>query len=84
MTEILVDERVSDPEQQTDEPIHSHIIERPADGRDAEVVIMEARVNGTPVTALCGYVWVPNRDPQKYPLCSKCEELFEFAQDLRS
>ena len=27
--------------------------------------LMDAMVNGTPVIALCGKVWVPSRDPEK-------------------
>ena len=32
--------------------------------------ITSAHVNGTPVVALCGKVWVPSRDPKKYPKVS--------------
>ncbi len=39
--------------------------------------IMEAMVMGTPCVALCGKVWVPSRDPQKFPLCPTCKEIFE-------
>lgn len=39
--------------------------------------VMEAMVMGTPVTALCGKVWVPSRDPQKYPVCPTCKEIWE-------
>ena len=59
------------------------IIDRGDDPRPAEAIILEARVNGTPLTALCGYTWVPSRDPQKYPVCPKCAEIFEFARDFR-
>ncbi len=31
---------------------------------------------GTPVTALCGKVWVPSRDPQRYPVCPTCKEIW--------
>ena len=34
-------------------------------------------VNGTPVRALCGKVWVPGRDPGKFPVCPECREIFE-------
>jgi hypothetical protein len=34
-------------------------------------------VTGTPVIALCGKVWVPNRDPGKFPVCPECKEIFE-------
>jgi hypothetical protein len=39
--------------------------------------IMEAMVMGTPVRALCGKVWVPSRDPQKFPVCPTCKEIWE-------
>lgn len=39
--------------------------------------IMEAMVNGTPVRALCGKVWVPSRDPQRFPVCPECKEIYE-------
>lgn len=38
--------------------------------------IMEAMVMGTPVTALCGKVWVPSRDPQRFPVCPTCKEIY--------
>ena len=39
--------------------------------------LTEAMVNGTPVIALCGKVWVPSRDPQKYPVCPTCKEIWD-------
>jgi hypothetical protein len=39
--------------------------------------IVESNVMGTPAVALCGKVWVPNRDPQKYPVCPMCKEIYE-------
>ncbi|CAA9337848.1 MAG: hypothetical protein AVDCRST_MAG72-631 [uncultured Nocardioidaceae bacterium] len=39
--------------------------------------LTEAMVMGTPVVALCGKVWVPSRDPQKYPTCPECKEVWE-------
>lgn len=39
--------------------------------------ITESAVNGIPVIALCGKVWVPNRDPKKYPVCPACKEIYE-------
>jgi hypothetical protein len=39
--------------------------------------LMDAMVNGTPVIALCGKVWVPSRDPEKYPVCPECKEAWE-------
>ena len=37
--------------------------------------VVEGMVNATPVRALCGKVWVPGRDPSKYPVCPTCKEL---------
>ena len=39
--------------------------------------LTEAMVMGTPVIALCGKVWVPSRDPEKYPVCPECKEIWE-------
>jgi hypothetical protein len=36
--------------------------------------VVEAIVNGTPCVALCGKVWVPSRDPKRYPICPTCVE----------
>lgn len=39
--------------------------------------IVESAVLGTPVVALCGKVWTPSRDPQKFPICPECKEIYE-------
>jgi len=39
--------------------------------------IVESAVLGMPVTALCGKVWVPGRDPQKFPVCPTCKEIYQ-------
>ena len=39
--------------------------------------IVQSAVMGTPVVALCGKVWVPRRDPKKFPVCPACKEIFE-------
>lgn len=53
------------------DPSHlTHIVHAP--GGTAEAVVLEARVHGLPVTALCGWTWVPSRDPQRHPLCEQC------------
>ena len=39
--------------------------------------IVESAVTGAPVIALCGKVWVPNRDPGKFPVCPECKEIYE-------
>ncbi len=39
--------------------------------------VTEAIILGTPVTALCGKVWVPSRDPERFPTCPECQEIWE-------
>ena len=39
--------------------------------------IMESALTGKPVIALCGKVWVPGRDPNKFPVCPVCKEIYE-------
>ncbi|HJL89943.1 MAG TPA: DUF3039 domain-containing protein [Acidimicrobiales bacterium] len=39
--------------------------------------IVESAVTGRPVVALCGKVWVPNRNPDRYPMCPTCRDIFE-------
>lgn len=40
--------------------------------------VLKARVEGIPLVALCGYIWLPNRDASKLPVCQKCKEIFEL------
>ena len=39
--------------------------------------LTEAMVMGTPVVALCGKVWVPSRDPQRFPVCPECKDIWD-------
>lgn len=43
---------------------HAHIV--------AKDKLADAIIFGTPITALCGYTWVPSRDPEKLPTCAEC------------
>jgi hypothetical protein len=43
--------------------------------------LMEAMVEGTPVRALCGKLWVPSRDPQRFPVCPQCKEIYASLQE---
>lgn len=38
--------------------------------------IVQSAVMGTPVRALCGKIWVPSRDPEKFPVCPTCKEIY--------
>jgi len=38
--------------------------------------IVESAVTGKSVRALCGKKWTPSRDPEKYPICPTCKEIY--------
>ncbi|MEX5635231.1 MULTISPECIES: DUF3039 domain-containing protein [Parafrankia] len=44
--------------------------------------IVRASIEGGRVTALCGYKFEPVRDPQRYPICPRCKELVEMAEQI--
>ncbi len=55
----------------------AHII-KTEPGKTATAVVLEARIEGTPLTALCGHVFVPQRDPKQLPVCPKCKEIYDL------
>ncbi|MEM7339706.1 MAG: DUF3039 domain-containing protein [Actinomycetota bacterium] len=38
---------------------------------------VQSAIEGTAVIALCGKKWVPTRDPERYPVCPECKEIYE-------
>ncbi|OFT59013.1 hypothetical protein HMPREF3159_07030 [Brachybacterium sp. HMSC06H03] len=68
----VLDRQVQEQEQTTDDGDHdrfAHYVRKDK--------ITQAALGGTPVIALCGKVWVPGRDPEKYPVCPECKEIYE-------
>jgi len=58
----------------------THIVLEGYTPKDGEFVALDnsvvgGMINATPVRALCGKVWIPGRDPQKYPICPTCKEI---------
>ncbi len=72
-TTTIVHERVEErTEYRLDEGDHerfSHYVPK--------AKLTEAMVMGTPVIALCGKVWVPSRNPDRFPVCPECKEIWE-------
>jgi hypothetical protein len=68
-TAVLDRELVEQPVEPGDHERFSHYVRKEK--------IAEAAVMGTPVIALCGKVWVPTRDPKKFPVCPACKEIYE-------
>lgn len=63
-------------EPRTGEPVCAHIV-KTEPGENAAAKVLEARISGTPLEALCGHVWVPSRDPRQLPLCPECRDIYD-------
>ncbi len=66
---VLVDERTEEQTEAGDHERFAHYVRKDK--------IVESAVLGQPVIALCGKVWVPNRDPGKFPVCPECKNIYE-------
>lgn len=66
-----------DRDLQPGEPAAAHIV-RTEPGESAAAKVLEARIYGTPLEALCGHVWVPSRDPKQLPLCEACKSIYDM------
>ena len=62
--------------QQLEQPVEPGDHERFAHYVRKEKVL-ESALSGEPVIALCGKVWVPGRDPNRFPVCPMCKEVYE-------
>jgi hypothetical protein len=71
----------TDLDTETAEPQVAHIV-KVGPGESAAAKVLEARINGTPVEALCGHVWVPSRDPKQLPLCEACKQIYELYKEF--
>ena len=65
----LLEERLEENLEPGDHERYSHYVRKEK--------IVESAVMGSPVIALCGKVWVPGRDPQKFPVCPTCKEIYD-------
>lgn len=68
----VLDRELQEQEQKTDDGDHDRFAHYVRKDR-----ITQAALDGTPVIALCGKVWVPGRDPDKYPVCPECKEIYQ-------
>lgn len=68
-SDTLLDERTDLRTDDGDHDRFSHFVRKEK--------IVESAVTGAPVIALCGKVWVPGHDPQKYPVCPDCKKIYE-------
>jgi hypothetical protein len=67
--DTLLDEKTLEINDDGDHEKFAHYVEKEK--------IVESAVTGKPVIALCGKVWVPGRDPGKFPICPDCKKIFD-------
>ncbi len=67
-SQTVLDERTEHRLDEGDQERFSHYVPK--------AKLTEAMVNGTPVVALCGKVWIPHRNPDRYPVCPECKEIW--------
>lgn len=76
MTETIEkvgEDRRTVPAEPGDHERFSHYVEKKK--------IAQAMVEGTPVRALCGKTWVPNRDGDQFPVCPVCKDIYDQMPD---
>lgn len=44
-------------------------------GMTSQEIVDTARMTGQHVVALCGYSWIPKRNPEKYDVCGECMDV---------
>lgn len=74
----LLKPETGEPELSEEDPWYTHIVGPIWEGDvkiDGPTRVTEAAVLGIPIEAICGFVWVPSRDPNRYPLCPKCKAI---------
>jgi hypothetical protein len=68
VTETVIEPRLTDGDE-GDHDRFAHYV------RKSDIV--RSAVEGIPVVALCGKKWIPNRNPDNYPVCPTCKEIYE-------
>ncbi|MGB6056842.1 MAG: DUF3039 domain-containing protein [Microthrixaceae bacterium] len=72
---------ITEERTETEDGPVAHIVKTKRN-EDAAANVLAARVEGTPLEALCGHVWVPSRDPKQLPVCEKCKEIYSLYKDF--
>ena len=76
---------LSSPQETTTAVLERELLEQPVEPGDHERFahyvrkekVLESALSGEPVVALCGKVWVPGRDPNKFPVRPVCKEIYQ-------
>lgn len=65
----------------TDKPESAHYVMSPDNKETNHAYVMRARIDGFPITALCGYTWIPFKKAEGLPVCQECREIYENCPD---
>lgn len=58
----------------------AHIV-KTEPGENAAAKVLEARIHGLVIEALCGFKWVPSKNPSNLPVCEDCKTIYEFYRE---
>ncbi len=64
-----IDQKTEDFLTESGEPRYAHYAD--------SVSVTEGYITGKSVLALCGKLFVPSRDPKKFPVCPICKKIVE-------
>lgn len=56
----------------------AHIVRRNSDSMSPQAMVLDSRVNGTPLEALCGHIFMANKNPEHLPVCQECKAIYEY------
>jgi hypothetical protein len=66
---MIATDTETEQQSETSSPKYAHYAE--------SVSVTEGYIIGRPIVALCGEVFIPSRDPKKFPICPICKEIVE-------
>jgi len=69
MSSVIEETELETTDADTGEPKFAHYAD--------SISVTEGYVTGRPVLSLCGILFVPTRDPLKFPVCPTCKEIVD-------
>ena len=85
ISETVVEPRLTDGDE-GDHDRFAHYVRKDDIVRSAVegvAVVALSYITGEAIEALCGKKWIPNRDPEKYPVCPSCKEILATLRAAR-
>lgn len=78
--QILEHETINAPVGEHESGRHTHIVLIPRHLKGTttpQAYVLEARIEGREIEALCGHRWIPQHNPADHPVCPKCLEIYQ-------